>query len=248
MQIIPQGVGKGVPITVSSISSSCADCSMQELCLPAPVSDEDLNRLETIMSKRTRVARGEALYRAGDVFSSLFAIRLGHFKTVYAESALNRQIMGFPMSGEILGMEGISASRHKCSAIALEDSEVCEIPYARLESLLTEMPSLQMHFHRMLSREIHREHEIMLLLGSMSAEQRVAAFLINLARRYEARGFSSSNFLLRMTREEIGNYLGLTIESVSRVFSRFKKNGWIEGSPRDVKILDRKALETLCTA
>lgn len=248
MQIIPQGMGKGVPITVSSISSSCADCSMQELCLPAPVSDEDLTRLETIMSKRTRVARGEALYRAGDVFSSLFAIRLGHFKTVYSESALNRQIMGFPMSGEILGMEGISAARHKCSAIALEDSEVCEIPYARLESLLTEMPSLQMHFHRMLSREIHREHEIMLLLGSMSAEQRVAAFLINLARRYEARGYSSTNFLLRMTREEIGNYLGLTIESVSRVFSRFKKNGWIEGSPRDVKILDRKALETLCNS
>ncbi len=219
---------------------------MQELCLPAVVSDQDLDRLENILSKRIRIARGESLYRAGDVFSSLFAVRLGHFKTVYSESPATKQIIGFQMSGEILGMEGISRPRHKCSALALEDSEVCEIPYSRLESLLSELPSLQSHFHRMMSREIGREYQVMLLLGSMSADQRVAAFLLNLSRRYEARGFSSLHFVLRMTREDIGNYLGLTIESVSRVFSRFKKNDWIEGSLRDVKILDLKALEDLC--
>ena len=219
---------------------------MHELCVPATVSDEELDRLETIMSKRTRVERGEGLYRAGDVFTSLYAVRLGHFKTVYSEGPATKQITGFQMSGEILGMEGIGQTRHKCSAIALEDSEVCEIPYSRLETLLSEMPSLQAHFHRMMSREIEREHQVMLLLGSMSADQRVAAFLLNLSKRYEARGFSSSHFVLRMTREDIGNYLGLTIESVSRVFSRFKKNDWIEGSPRDVKLQDRKALEELC--
>jgi CRP/FNR family transcriptional regulator, anaerobic regulatory protein len=240
------GVGGSIPITISSLTSSCADCSMHELCLPATVSDEELDRLETIMSKRTRVERGEGLYRAGDVFTSLYAVRLGHFKTVYSEGPATKQITGFQMSGEILGMEGIGQTRHKCSAIALEDSEVCEIPYSRLETLLSEMPSLQAHFHRMMSREIEREHQVMLLLGSMSADQRVAAFLLNLSKRYEARGFSSSHFVLRMTREDIGNYLGLTIESVSRVFSRFKKNDWIEGSPRDVKLLDRKALEDLC--
>jgi CRP/FNR family transcriptional regulator len=221
---------------------------MHELCLPAVINNQDLDRLETIMSKRLRVERGESLYRAGDVFTTLYAVKLGHFKTVYSESPATKQIIAFQMSGEILGMEGIGNSRHKCSTIALEDSEVCEIPYARLESLLAELPSLQAHFHRMMSREINREHQVMLLLGSMSADQRVAAFLMNLSRRYETRGLSPSHFVLRMTREDIGNYLGLTIESVSRVFSRFKKNDWIEGSPRDVKLLDRKALEDLCAA
>lgn len=241
-----QGMSGGTPITIGSISTSCADCSMHELCLPAVINDQDLDRLETIMSKRLRVERGESLYRAGDVFTSLYAVKLGHFKTVYSEGPATKQIIGFQMSGEILGMEGIGGSRHKCSAIALEDSEVCEIPYARLESLLAELPSLQAHFHRMMSREINREHQVMLLLGSMSADQRVAAFLMNLSRRYETRGLSPNHFVLRMTREDIGNYLGLTIESVSRVFSRFKKNDWIEGSPRDVRLLDRKALEELC--
>lgn len=240
------GLSSSSPISIASLTSSCADCSMHELCLPATVSDQELDRLELIMSKRTRIERGEDLYRAGDVFTSLYAVRLGHFKTVYSESTAVKQITGFQMSGEIIGMEGIGQIRHKCSAIALEDSEVCEIPYTRLESLLSEMPSLQAHFHRMMSREIGREHQVMLLLGSMSADQRVAAFLLNLSKRYEVRGFSPSHFVLRMTREDIGNYLGLTIESVSRVFSRFKKNDWIEGSPRDVKILDKGALEELC--
>lgn len=200
------------------------------------------------MNKRHRVSKGETLYGSGDAFKSLYAVRLGHFKTVFSGSPTQRQIMGFQMSGEILGMEGIGNARHPCSAVALEDSEVCEIPYLRLESILSDLPSLQMHFHRLLSREINRDHGVMLLLGSMSAEQRVAAFLMNLSRRYEMRGFSPHHFVLRMTREDMGNYLGLTIESVSRVFSRFKKNGWLEGLPRDVKILDRGALEALCTA
>lgn len=233
-------------ISIASLTSSCAECSMHELCLPAAISNDELDRLELIMTKRTRIERGEVLYCAGNVFSSLYAVRLGHFKTVYSESPAVKQITGFQMSGEILGMEGIGQTRHKCSAIALEDSEVCEIPYSRLETLLGEMPSLQSHFHRMMSREIEREHQVMLLLGSMSADQRVAAFLLNLSKRYEVRGFSPNHFVLRMTREDIGNYLGLTIESVSRVFSRFKKNDWIEGSPRDVKLLDKGALEELC--
>jgi CRP/FNR family transcriptional regulator, anaerobic regulatory protein len=229
--------------SAKALSTSCNNCTMQELCLPAVVTEEDMDRLEIIMSKRVRVPKGDVLYRAGDHFSSLFAIRLGQFKTIFDHGPSVKQIIGFQMPGDILGMEGIGAARHQCATVALEDSEVCEIPYTRLESLLSELPSLQAHFHRMMSREIQREHQVMLLLGSMGAEQRVAAFLINLSKRYEARGFSGTHFVLRMTREEIGNYLGLTIESVSRVFSRFKKNEWIEGTPRDIKLLDRKALE-----
>jgi CRP/FNR family transcriptional regulator, anaerobic regulatory protein len=247
MQVQPAaGLAKATSaarFSAKALSTSCNNCTMQELCLPAVVTEEDMDRLEIIMSKRVRVAKGDAIYRAGDHFSSLFAIRLGQFKTILDQGPSVKQIIGFQMPGDILGMEGIGAARHQCATVALEDSEVCEIPYSRLESLLSELPSLQAHFHRMMSREIQREHQVMLLLGSMGAEQRVAAFLINLSKRYEARGFSGTHFVLRMTREEIGNYLGLTIESVSRVFSRFKKNQWIEGTPRDIKLLDRKALE-----
>ena len=239
------GAPAGMPISIASLSTSCADCSMQELCLPAVITDQDLDRLENILSKRIRIARGEPLYRAGEVFSSLFAVRLGHFKTVYSEGHATKQIIGFQMSGEILGMEGISRPRHKCSAIALEDSEVCEIPYTRLESLLSELPSLQSHFHRMMSREITREQNVMLLLGNMRAEQRFAAFLVNLAARYAARGYSSTQFQLRMSREEIGNYLGLTIESISRLLSRLKKQGLIRVANREIELLQPERLRAI---
>ena len=133
------------------------------------------------------------------------------------------QITGFQMAGELLGMDAISADRHHCDAVALEDSEVCEIPFAHLQDLFGQVPALLRHFHRIMSQEITREQNVMLLLGNMRAEQRFAVFLINLSARYAARGYSSTRFQLRMSREDIGNYLGLTIESISRLLSRFRK-------------------------
>jgi len=232
-------------LNINELKTSCAACSMHQLCLPMGLNDVDMNRLDQIIGRRRRVVRDERLYRMEDPFKNLFAIRFGHFKTYQINPSGEQQITGFQMAGELLGMDAIGADRHHCDAVALEDSEVCEIPFPRLEELFSQMPTLLRHFHRIMSQEITREQNIMLLLGNMRAEQRFAAFLVNLSSRYATRGYSSSSFQLRMSREEIGNYLGLTIESVSRLLSRFKKHGWLQVDKRELTILDPHMLKGL---
>ena len=200
--------------------------------------ESDMTRLDDIIGRRRKIAKDTHLYRIGDPFTNLYAIRLGHFKTFQVSPAGEQQVTGFQMAGELLGMDAISTEHHHCDAMALEDSEVCEIPFARLEELFGTIPSLLHHFHRMMSQEITREQNVMLLLGNMRAEQRFAAFLINLSSRYSARGYSSTTFQLRMSREEIGNYLGLTIESISRLLSRLKKQGLLRVANREIELLD----------
>ena len=148
-------------------------------------------------------------------------------------------------SGEVLGLDGIGTDRHTCDAVALEDSQVCIIPYHQLEDLSREITDLQRHFHRIMSREIVRDHGVMLLLGSMRAEERLAAFLLNLTQRLRSRGFSASSLVLRMTREEIGSYLGLKLETVSRAFSKFQDDGVLEVKQRQIRVLDAEALQAL---
>ncbi len=201
--------------------------------------------LDQIIGRRRRIPRGGNLYRMNDPFTNLYAIRLGHFKTYQINTGGEQHITGFQMAGELLGMDAISTDRHHCDAVALEDSEVCEIPFARLEELFGKIPTLLHHFHRLMSQEITREQSVMLLLGNMRAEQRFAAFLVNLSSRYVARGYSSRCFQLRMSREEIGNYLGLTIESISRLLSKFKKRGWLTVSNREIELLDPVTLKAL---
>ena len=205
----------------------------------------DMNRLDQIIGRRRKIPKDGTLYRVGDSFTNLYAIRLGHFKTFQINQDGDQQITGFQMAGELLGMDAISTERHQCNAVALEDSEVCEVPFARLQDLFSEIPTLLRHFHRMMSQEITREQSVMLLLGSMRAEQRFAAFLVNLSTRYATRGYSSTQFQLRMGREEIGNYLGLTIESISRLLSKFKKQGLIKVNNRDLEIADLTALKAV---
>jgi CRP/FNR family transcriptional regulator len=226
-------------------SKHCASCSLHKICLPTGLDDTDMERLDKIIGRRRRVQRDGSLYRMNDPFTKLYAIRVGHFKTYQINSAGEQQITGFQMPGELLGMDAIGAGRHHCGAVALEDSEVCEIPFAPLEELFGDMPNLLRHFHRLMSQEITREQNAMLLLGGMRAEQRLAVFLVNLGARYAARGYSSTNFQLRMMREEIGNYLGLTIESISRLLSKFKKGGFLKVSNREIEVLDSVKLKAL---
>jgi len=223
----------------------CSTCSMHTICLPTGLSGAEMEKLDEIIGRRRKVPRDGHLYRVGDPFTTLYAVRLGHFKTHQINPNGDQQITGFQMAGELLGMDAIGTYRHHCNAVALEDSEVCEIPFARLEALFAEMPALLHHFHRMMSQEIMREQGVMLLLGNMRAEQRFASFLVNLSSRYSARGYSSVAFQLRMTREEIGNYLGLTIESISRLLSKFKKRGCIKVNNRDVELVDPATLKAL---
>jgi len=233
------------PINVNALKISCAACSMHQLCLPMGLEDADIDRLDKIIGKRRRLERDEALYKMGDPFRNLYAVRFGHFKTYQINAAGEAQITGFQMAGELLGMDAISGDRHHCDAVALEDSEVCEIPFAHLEELFGEVPALLRHFHRIMSQEITREQNVMLLLGNMRAEQRFAVFLINLSTRYAARGYSATRFQLRMSREDIGNYLGLTIESISRLLSRFKKLGLVQVDKREVELLEPARLKAM---
>lgn len=231
-------------LDIAALRNSCSSCSMHQLCLPMGLDESDMQRLDSIIG-RHRVRRDDSLYRIGDKFGSLYAVRVGQFKTYQASSDGARQITGFQMSGELLGMDAISTGSHQCDAVALEDSEVCDIPFARLEELFSDIPTLLRHFHRIMSKEITREQSVILLLGNMRAEQRFAAFLVNLSSRYATRGYSSTSFQLRMTREDIGNYLGLTIESISRLLSKFRKEGILKVDKRDIELVDFPALKIL---
>ncbi len=213
--------------------------------MPVGLNPDEMSRPDSVISTRRRVKRGSALFNHGDRFSSLYAVRSGFFKTRVTSVDGRDQVTGFQMTGEILGMDGIVNDHHSCDAVALEDAEVCVMPFDRIESLSREFSALQHHVHKIMSREIVRDHGVMLLLGSMRAEERLAAFLLNLVQRLHSRGFSQSELVLRMTREEIGSYLGMKLETVSRTFSKFVEEGIIEVKQRHVQIKDTEALRRL---
>ena len=213
--------------------------------MPMGLNVEELVRVDELVAVRRPVKRGAALFHSGEKFSSLYAIRTGFFKTCVASEDGRDQVTGFQMAGEIVGLDGIVHDHHTCDAIALEDAEVCVMPFDRIEELSREVNALQRHVHKIMSREIVRENGVMLLLGSMRAEERLAAFLLNLVQRLHARGFSQSELILRMTREEIGSYLGLKLETVSRTFSKFVEEGIVEVKQRHVRILNADKLKDI---
>jgi CRP/FNR family transcriptional regulator len=209
------------------------------------LSPAELEKIDDVVASRRKVKRGTMLFRNGEKFTSLYAIRTGFFKTCVASEDGRDQVTGFQMAGEIVGLDGIVNDQHTCDAIALEDAEVCVMPFERIEELSREVNALQRHVHKIMSREIVRENGVMLLLGSMRAEERLAAFLLNLVQRLHARGFSKSELVLRMTREEIGSYLGLKLETVSRTFSKFVDDGIVEVKQRHVRIIHTEALKDI---
>ncbi len=216
--------------------------------MPLGLSESEMERVDEVVATRRKIARGDNLFRNGDKFNALFAIRTGFFKTRISAEDGRDQVTGFQMAGEIIGLDGIVSDHHTCDAVALEDAEVCVMPFDRIEELSREITSLQRHVHKIMSREIVRENGVMLLLGSMRAEERLAAFLLNLVQRLHARGFSQSELVLRMTREEIGSYLGLKLETVSRTFSKFADEGIVEVKQRHVRILNADALKLIVNA
>jgi CRP/FNR family transcriptional regulator len=228
-----------------TIKVACSNCNLRELCMPMQLDQQELERIDEVVATRKSIKRGATLFRSGEKFVSLYAIRTGFFKTTVATDDGREQVTGFQMAGEIIGLDGIVNDKHSCDAVALEDAEVCVMPFDRLEELSREVNALQHHVHKIMSREIVREHGVMLLLGSMRAEERVAAFLLNLVKRLHARGFSRSELVLRMTREEIGSYLGLKLETVSRTFSKFVEEGIVEVKQRHLRILDADALQRI---
>ena len=222
---------------------ACGTCNLREHCLPLGLAPDEIAHLDKAVHHRRQFKRGDHLYRTGTVFRSLFAIRSGFFKTYVVQEDGREQVTGFQMMGEIMGMDAISAESHPCNALALEDSDICEIPFQKLEQLGHQMPVLQHHFHKMMSREIVRDQSVMLLLGTMKAEERLATFLLNLSQRFAARGYSRTEFVLRMTREDIGNFLGVKLETVSRTLSQLQQDGVLSVQNKSIKINNLEALK-----
>jgi CRP/FNR family transcriptional regulator len=218
---------------------------MGNVCVPAGMPTQEVAKLDELVKERIRIEKGQPLYQHGETLDALFSLRTGSIKTQITEASGEHQITGFFLPGEIVGLDGMMEGEHSSTAIAMEDSEVCVIKLDALDEISRYVPSLQHQVRRLMSKEIARSHQVLLALGSMRSEQRLAAFLINLSQRMSALGYSPTEFIMRTSREEIGNYLGLTLETVSRLFSRFARDGMIRVSQREVKILDMAALNEL---
>lgn len=227
------------------MSPRCSTCSLGQLCLPVGMSQQDLEKMDTLVQDRVRVRKGETLYRLGDPLTAVYAIRFGTLKTHLTMEDGRSQITGFHLPGEVVGLDGLGEMQHASDATALEDTEVCMVRFGDLQTLSNVLPSLQHQFMRLMSKEISQDQVMLITLGSMRAEERLAAFLINLSERLSARGYSASEFVLRMSREEIGSYLGLKLETVSRLFSRFAEAGLIQIRQRHVKLVDMAGIKQI---
>ncbi len=218
---------------------------LSEICLPLGMARTDVSKLDELIKERIRLPKGTALFHLGDKTEAVYGIRSGSIKTQLEEASGQVQITGFLLPGEILGMDGLVNNTHVSHAIALEDSEVCVIRLDDMDRMSLHIPVLQQQFRRLMSKEINRSHKLVMSLGALRSEQRLAAFLLNLSHRLSSLGYSPNEFVLRMSREEIGNYLGLTLETVSRLFSRFAREGLLHIHQREVHIIDMQALRTL---
>lgn len=223
----------------------CTSCLLRGFCLPCGLAQEDIEKLDSLVSLRRTIRRGQALYHANDAFENIYAARTGSFKSLLFNRDGREQITSFRIAGELLGLDGISTDRHICDAVALEDSQVCVIPFRRLARLGQGFPTIQNKIHQLFGEEITREHKLLMMLGNMRAEERVATFILDLSDRLTARGYSSKEFTLRATRDEIGNYLGIKMETVSRAFSRLQESGLISLQQKLIRIVDVQGLRAL---
>ncbi len=233
-------------LDLARVQLSCENCSLAELCLPRGLTGAALDELDRIVLRKRPIERGQHLFRQGDEAGSLFAVRTGSFKTWLGSQDGEEQILGFYLPGELVGLDGLDGRRHHCSAVALETASVCEIPMTELEPLCGKLEPLRHALHELMGREIHRDHKLLLLLARRSAEGRLAGLLLSLSRRFAARGFSPRDFNLSMSRQDIANYLGLAVETVSRLFAHLQEEGLVEVDRRRVVIRDMDRIEALC--
>lgn len=232
-------------VSLDGIKVACGNCSLSTLCLPFGLNNNDVERLENIVKRGRPIQRGQVLYNPGDKFRSLYVIKTGVVKTYTQTPSGDEHVVGFHLPGEMLGLDAIQDERHGCFAKALETTAVCELPFTRLEELSTTIPSLQHQMMRLLSKEISNETNMVSLLNNSTAEERLAAFLMSLSERFKQRGFSPTDFFLAMSRQDIGSYLGLALETVSRLFTRFQDEGILKVERKHVQIKDIDRLRSL---
>ncbi len=229
-------------VDLATLRVACAECSLSELCVPLGLDAGDLERLERVISRGRPVARGKRIYDAGEPFRSLYAIRSGSVKTYRTDADGQTQITSFHLPGELIGAEAIATGEHALTAEAIEDVSLCELPFERLDDLSAEIPSLHHQLLKLMSREILIEQEQIIVSGHRKPEQRVAHFLLMLSERSNLRGFDGRCLRLSMPRGDIGNYLGLALETVSRQLSRLQQSALITVNNRDIEIRDLDAL------
>jgi len=232
-------------ISFETIRVACKGCTLSTLCLPTGLEPDDVDRLDDIIRRTRPLHRGDYLFRSGERFRSLYVVKTGSVKTYAPSEEGGEQVLGFHLPGDIIGLDAIDSEVHACSARVLETSAICELPFAQLEELSAVIPSLQHQLYRLLSKEIGHDTEMLLLLGKKNAEERLAAFLVNMSKRLHRRGLSATDFYLSMSRHEIGNYLGLAVETVSRLFTRFQEEGLLKVDRKHVQLLDLAGLEAL---
>lgn len=227
------------------MQTSCGNCRLAQICLPIALEADDIDKLDAIIQRGRPLRAGDHVYRAGDAFTSIYAVRSGTLKAYSLTNDAAEQVTGFYFPGEIFGMDGISKNRHVSSAVALETATICEIPFERLGDLSTRLPSLQRHFFQLMSQEIAQDQQLITMLSKNSAEQRIAALLLSISSRNSRRRLSATALRLPMSRIDIGNYLGLTVETVSRVFTRFQKTGVLAVDKREISILQPELLHRI---
>lgn len=231
--------------TRAQLQPHCKDCSLIGLCLPLSLDHSDIDLLDQIVKRNRPMKRGEFLFSQGDKFGAVFAVRSGSLKTFNVTDDGDEQITGFHLPSEVVGLSGMDSDVYPVSAQVLETTSICEIPFDRLDELAIKLPQLRRHLMRIMSREIRDDQQMMLLLSKKTADERIATFLINLSARFRARGYSANQFRLAMSRNEIGNYLGLAVETVSRVFTRFQQNNLLKAEGKEIIILDSNKLLSL---
>jgi len=232
----------------SGCAIHCQDCSISELCIPYSLNETELDRLDTIIERKKPIHKGQEIFKAGEEMKCLYAIRSGTLKSYTITEQGDEQITAFHLAGDLVGFDGINTGSHPSFAQALETAMICEIPYNTLDELSTTMPKLRQQILRLMSAEIIGDQNMILLLSKKNAEERLASFIYNLSIRYAARGFSQKEFRLSMTRGDIGNYLGLTVETISRLLGRFQKSGMIAVKGKYITVLDEEVLAGLAGA
>ena len=234
-------------ISIETLRVACKNCSLATLCLPMGLTLKDVERLDDIVKRARPVHRGDYIFRTGERFHSLYVVKTGSVKTYAPSTEGGEHVLGFHLPGELIGLDAIEKEVHTCSAKVLETSAICEVPFSRLITLSGSIPSLQHQLYRLLSKEIGHDTEMLLLLGKKSAEERLAAFLLSMSKRLHKRGLSPTDFYLSMSRHEIGNYLGLAVETVSRLFTKFQDEGLLKVDRKHVELLELDVLEAIVT-
>lgn len=228
-------------VNFERVKLSCKQCSLSELCLPRGMDSDDLERFEHLVGQKTPLPKGASLYHSGDELSCLYAVRSGSLKSVVITEDGEEQIVGFHLPGELVGFDGVDDS-HSCSVISLERTSVCELPMPKLQSLASELPTLNSAVFGLMSREISQDQSMLLLLAKRTAESRLASFIMSLSKRLNKRGFSDTELVLPMSRHDIANYLGLAAETISRLIARFQEEQILEVNRRHITILDKQRL------